>query len=63
MAPERLSPERRQNAHNFSFEGDVCTWCGMSLEHYQDRGKPRCRGIPTAPTEPRKQRSRPSGRP
>ena len=51
---EKMSPERHQNGHNFSLEGGVCTWCEMPLEHYEDRGKPRCQGVPSPrPWKPR----------
>ena len=55
MTVERTSSEQRQDGHNFSVKGDVCTWCEMSLEHYEDRGRPRCRGV--RPPQPWKRRT------
>jgi hypothetical protein len=49
---ERLARERRENGHNFAFDRDVCTRCGMSLEDYEDHGKPRCLGRPPTPPDP-----------
>jgi len=30
--------------HAFDFSAGVCAKCGMTREHYEDNGEPRCTG-------------------
>jgi hypothetical protein len=40
--------DRRAGGHAFDFDREVCVKCGMSREHYQDNGKPPCKGKPSS---------------
>jgi hypothetical protein len=44
--------DRQGGGHNFDFSSEACTKCGMSREHYEDNGKPRCKGKPE-PSRPK----------
>jgi hypothetical protein len=38
--------DRTSGGHRFDFSSGVCHRCGMTREHYEDNGKPICRGKP-----------------
>jgi hypothetical protein len=40
----RRPGKQQEGGHNFAFSDDACTKCGMSREHFEDHGKPRCKG-------------------
>lgn len=35
--------KRQENGHTFDFNTEKCNTCGMSLEYYEDNGKPVCK--------------------
>jgi len=34
--------DRSAGGHNFDFDTDVCTRCGIARRHYRDGGNPLC---------------------
>jgi hypothetical protein len=34
--------DRCAGGHNFDFDTDVCTWCGIDRREYRDGGNPQC---------------------
>jgi hypothetical protein len=46
MAINRVARERHERGHDFSFSPDRCSKCEMTLEDYEDHGKPSCTGKP-----------------
>jgi hypothetical protein len=34
--------DRCAGGHNFDFDTDVCTWCGIARRQYLDGDKPGC---------------------
>lgn len=42
MTTQKTSKE--ENGHTFDFSTEKCTKCGMTKEHYEDNGKPLCKG-------------------
>lgn len=34
--------DRCAGGHNFDFDTDVCTWCGIARRQYRDGGNPEC---------------------
>jgi hypothetical protein len=36
--------DKPENGHIFDFDTDKCKKCGMTREHYEDNGKPACKG-------------------
>ncbi len=39
---------RQAGGHAFDFSTEKCVKCGMTREHFQDNGKPPCRGSPAS---------------
>jgi hypothetical protein len=48
---ERLPRDHWENGHIFAFDREVCTRCGISLDDYEERGKPECPGPTPSPPE------------
>ena len=44
--------DRQAGGHYFDFSTLACVKCGMSREHYQDNGQPRCAGKKPEPRAP-----------
>lgn len=38
--------DRQEGNHAWATDRSKCAICGMAREHYEDRGKPPCRGRP-----------------
>jgi hypothetical protein len=45
----RRDSSKLENGHHFNFSTDVCDMCGMGREHYDDNGKPHCKGRDAKP--------------
>ena len=46
--------DRRAGGHAFDFDREVCVKCGMTREHFEDNGKPQCKGKPKETDKPRR---------
>jgi hypothetical protein len=47
--------DRQAGGHAFDFSREVCLKCGMTREHFEDNGKPACKGKPGASEDQRQQ--------
>jgi len=41
-----MSFDRTAGGHRFDFSRMVCVRCEMSHEHFEDNGRPQCKGRP-----------------
>ncbi len=49
-----MALDRRAGGHAFGFDREVCVKCGMTREHFEDNGKPACKGRPKETDKPRR---------